>query len=158
MNPRVSGEFLDQERLLLGADFAREYEAEFTSGATSFLDAEELRDVVGGLRGVSPSEVTDAVVGFDPAFSSDPSAAVVVGARARTEGGSWSAGSSAGHRDARGALAVVRRRRPSARRSRISSSTASPRSRRSTARLSSPISTSRGSWRTGFGNEASSGW
>ena len=68
MNPRVSGAFLEQERALLGADFAREYEAQFTSGATSFLDADDLRDVVGRYTGLAPGEVTDAIVGFDPAF------------------------------------------------------------------------------------------
>jgi hypothetical protein len=79
MNPRVSTDFLEAERVLLGADYAREYEAQFVSGATSFLDADDLRDVVGRYQELSPSEVTDAIVGFDPAFSSDPSAAVVVG-------------------------------------------------------------------------------
>jgi hypothetical protein len=79
MNPRVSAEFLEQERALLGADFAREFEAQFVSGAASFLSADELRDVTGRYTRLGPDELTDALVGFDPAFSSDPSAAVVVG-------------------------------------------------------------------------------
>jgi hypothetical protein len=79
MNPRVSDAFLEQERVLLGRDFAREYEAAFVAGAHSFLDLDELRDVVGRYAELPASEVTDAVVGFDPAFSSDPAAAVVVG-------------------------------------------------------------------------------
>jgi hypothetical protein len=79
MNPRVSAEFLEAERALLGADYPREYLAQFVSGATSFLDVDELRDVVGRYSELPPTDLVDAVVGFDPAFSSDPSAAVVVG-------------------------------------------------------------------------------
>jgi hypothetical protein len=84
MNPRVSAAFLEQERALLGADYAREYEAQFVAGATSFLHADELREVVGRHTELAPGEVTGAVVGFDPAFSRDPPAAVVVG-RARDD-------------------------------------------------------------------------
>ena len=79
MNPRVSGRFLDQERVMLGGDFAREYEAAFVAGASAFLDADELAAVVGRYTELAPADVTGAVVGFDPAFAVDPSAAVVVG-------------------------------------------------------------------------------
>jgi hypothetical protein len=79
MNPRVSEAFLEQERVMLGPDFSREYEASFTSTASNFLDADELREVVGRYVELQPDEVTDAVLGFDPAFSVDPAAAVIVG-------------------------------------------------------------------------------
>ena len=79
MNPRVSVDFLEAERVLLGQDFAREYEATFVAGAASFLSMDELRDVTGKFTQLGPDDVTGCVVGLDPAFSSDPSAAVVVG-------------------------------------------------------------------------------
>ena len=155
----VGCEFLEQERVLLGADFAREYEAEFVSGA----------HVVPRRRGAArrgrPVRRAVAERGHgrgrrlrSRVLAPTPRRRSWSAARARTEDGSWSAGSSAGLRAAREAFAVARRRRPSARRSRTSSWTAWPRSRRRTARRSSRISTSRGSWPTGSGNEASSGW
>lgn len=79
MNPRVSEEFIEAERAVLGADFAREYLAEFGVGATAFLDADDLRDVTGRYVELHPDDLTEAVVGFDPAFAGDPAAAVVVG-------------------------------------------------------------------------------
>lgn len=82
MNPRASEAFLEQERVLLGADFAREYEAQFVSGAHSFLDADELRDVVGRYTELGPGEVSGAVVGFDPLiiFGIGASACSTIGA------------------------------------------------------------------------------
>jgi|GEM_PF-921392 len=80
MNPRVSAEFLEQERLLLGPqDFEREYEAVFAAAAGNFFEDDAVRAVVGRHRELSPEQGTHWVVGFDPSFSVDPSAAAVVG-------------------------------------------------------------------------------
>jgi len=80
MNPRVSAEFLEQERLLLGPqDFEREYEAVFGAGAGNFFEDDAVRAVVGRHRELSAEQGTHWVVGFDPSFSVDPSAAAVVG-------------------------------------------------------------------------------
>ena len=80
MNPRVDAGFLEQERLLLGpADFEREYEAVFGSGGGSFFEEDAVRAVVGRHQELSADEGTNWLVGFDPSFSVDPSAAVVVG-------------------------------------------------------------------------------
>lgn len=79
MNPRVSADFLEAERAVLGADFAREYEAAFLAGAAAFLDPDDIAQVVGRYVELPPDSTTDAVVGFDPAFAGDPAAAVVVG-------------------------------------------------------------------------------
>jgi len=80
MNPRVSAEFLEQEKLLLGPqDFEREYEAVFGAGAGNFFEDDAVRAVVGRHRELSAEQGTHWVVGFDPSFSVDPSAAAVVG-------------------------------------------------------------------------------
>ncbi|CAN5200074.1 hypothetical protein BH09ACT13_BH09ACT13_10380 [soil metagenome] len=80
MNPKVPTDFLEGERLTLGElDFAREYEAQFTSGGSSFFEDDAVRSVVGRYRELSPDEGTGWLVGFDPSFSVDPAAAAVVG-------------------------------------------------------------------------------
>jgi hypothetical protein len=79
MNPRVSEQFLQAERIVLGADYAREYEAQFTEGAATFLTADDLRQVTGRYRELGPEKVTEAVVALDPSFSGDPAAWVVCG-------------------------------------------------------------------------------
>jgi phage terminase large subunit-like protein len=80
MNPKVSSEFLEQERQLLGEqDYRREFEAEFTAGAAGFFEEEAVRAVVGRHRELSADQGTHWVVGFDASFSIDPSAAAVVG-------------------------------------------------------------------------------
>ncbi len=85
MNPRVSREFLEGERLQLGAlDFEREYEAVFGAGAGNFFEEDAVRDVVGDYRELSREEGVGWLVGFDPSFSVDPSAAAAVG-RSRSD-------------------------------------------------------------------------
>jgi phage terminase large subunit-like protein len=80
MNPRVSADFLEQERVMLGdQDFAREFEAEFSGGGASFFEEDAVRSVVGRYRELAPEEGRGWLVGFDPSFSVDPSAAAVVG-------------------------------------------------------------------------------
>jgi len=80
MNPKVDPSFLAGERIALGeADYLREYEGQFVAGASAFLDAEDLAQVVGRYAELHPDDVSEAVVGFDPAFAGDPAAAVVVG-------------------------------------------------------------------------------
>ena len=80
MNPRVSREFLESERLQLGqGDFEREYEAVFGAGVGNFFEEDAVRAVVGGYRELSREEGADWRVGFDPSFSVDPSAAAAVG-------------------------------------------------------------------------------
>jgi hypothetical protein len=80
LNPEVSDDFLEQERLLLGeAAFAREYEARWQGGVGSFLEEDLVRDAVGRYQELPRDRGFGWVVGFDPSFASDPSAAVVVG-------------------------------------------------------------------------------
>jgi phage terminase large subunit-like protein len=79
MNPRVSEAFIESERAVLGADFAREYLAEFSGGSTAFLDPDDVAQVRGRYSELSPDDGTDWTLGFDPAFAGDPAAAVVVG-------------------------------------------------------------------------------
>ena len=80
LNPRVSAEFLASERVMLGqADYEREYEAAFGAGSGQFFEDDAVRAVVGRYRELPPDEIVTAVVGFDPSFSVDPSAAAVVG-------------------------------------------------------------------------------
>ena len=85
MNPRVAREFLEGERLQLGqGDFEREYEAVFGAGAGGFFEEGAVRDAVGDYRELGRADGNGWVVGFDPAFSQDPSAAAVVGRRPRS--------------------------------------------------------------------------
>jgi hypothetical protein len=81
LNPTVSDEFLAQEELLLGPGaFRREYLAEFTAGGGgAFLEEDAVEAVVGRYHELRPDQGTGWLVGLDVAFSSDPSAAVVVG-------------------------------------------------------------------------------
>jgi phage terminase large subunit-like protein len=80
MNPRVSRDFLEGERLVLGhADFEREYEARFTGGGGQFFERDAVAAVVGRHQELPASEGAGWLVAFDPSFSIDPSAAAVVG-------------------------------------------------------------------------------
>jgi phage terminase large subunit-like protein len=80
LNPRLSEEFLESERIALGElDFAREYLSQFTGGSAAFFEEEAVWAVTGRYRELPPSEGAGWVVGFDPSFSVDPSACAVVG-------------------------------------------------------------------------------
>lgn len=80
MNPKVSAEFLASERLNLGqGDFEREYEAVFGAGAGNFFEEDAVRAVVGDYRELQRQDGENWLVGFDPSFSFDPSAAAAVG-------------------------------------------------------------------------------
>ena len=79
MNPRVDPAFVEQERAVLGADFAREYEAAFTEGAASFFSADDLRQVQGRYVELDADSITDAVLAIDPAFAGDATGVAVVG-------------------------------------------------------------------------------
>jgi hypothetical protein len=82
MNPNVSAEFLEGERVVLGdADYRREYEGEFIAGASAFFEEDLVQSVVGRYTNLPASEGDGWVVGFDASFASDPSAAAVVGRR-----------------------------------------------------------------------------
>ena len=73
MNPRVSSEFLEGERLQLGqGDFEREYEAVFGAGVGNFFEEDAVRAVVGDYRELPRESCSEWVIGFDPAFSRDP--------------------------------------------------------------------------------------
>ena len=73
--------FLEQERLLLGEGaFRREYLAEFSpGGGGAFLEEDAVAAVIGRYHELRPEQGTGWLIGLDVAFSSDPSAAVVVG-------------------------------------------------------------------------------
>jgi hypothetical protein len=81
LNPAVSDAFLESERLMLGeGPFRREYMAEFTAGAAgAFLEEDAVKAVVGRYHELSPSQGTGWLIAFDPSFSVDPSAAIVIG-------------------------------------------------------------------------------
>jgi len=81
LNPAVSDSFLDAERLLLGENvYRREYLGEFTAGGGgAFLEDDAVAAVVGRYHELRPDQGSGWLIGFDAAFSSDPSAAVVVG-------------------------------------------------------------------------------
>jgi Terminase large subunit, T4likevirus-type, N-terminal len=80
MNPRVPDDYLQAQEVALGtAEFAQEYEAAFAQFGLSFIEADALEDVVGSRQGLDYEQITNPVVGFDPAFSRDAAAAVVVG-------------------------------------------------------------------------------
>src|SRR5262249_9281722 len=73
-NPTIDAGFLEGERAALGAaDFAREYEAEFGAGAGAFFERESVEAALGRYRELPPDGGMAWVVGFDPAFSVDPS-------------------------------------------------------------------------------------
>jgi phage terminase large subunit-like protein len=83
MNPTVTPAFLEHERERDPDGFASEYLAEFLSGGLAFIERERLFEVVDEeRRELSPAEITNAVVGFDPSFSRDPAAIAVVGRHA----------------------------------------------------------------------------
>jgi Terminase large subunit, T4likevirus-type, N-terminal len=81
LNPAVSDAFLESERLMLGeGPFRREYMAEFTPGAAgAFLEEDAVKAVVGRYHELNPDQGTGWLVAFDPSFSVDPSAAIVIG-------------------------------------------------------------------------------
>lgn len=81
-NPRVGKTFLEEQEAVLGHDdFRREYGAEFIAGGASFIENSAIRACVQDWREALPADGRDWVVGFDAAFSSDPSAIAVVGRR-----------------------------------------------------------------------------
>jgi hypothetical protein len=81
LNPVVSDSFLESEKLLLGEGaFRREYLAEFTAGGGgAFMEEDAVAAVVGRYHELRREQGTSWLIGLDVAFSSDPSAAVVVG-------------------------------------------------------------------------------
>jgi terminase large subunit-like protein len=81
LNPTVADTFLEAEKLLLGENaFRREYLAEFSpGGAGQFFEEEAVAAVVGRYHELRPERGTSWLIGLDVAFSSDPSAACVVG-------------------------------------------------------------------------------
>ena len=81
LNPAVSDVFLEQERLLLGESaFRREYLSEFSpGGGGAFLEEEAVAAVIGRYHELRPDQGQGWLIGLDVAFSSDPSAVVVVG-------------------------------------------------------------------------------
>lgn len=86
LNPAVSDVFLEQEKLLLGESaYRREYLAEFTAGGGgAFLEEDAVAAVIGRYHELRPEQGTGWLIGLDVAFSSDPSAAVVVGRAAES--------------------------------------------------------------------------
>lgn len=80
VNPTLTVDFLEQERLVLGADqYAAEYLADFVAGGGAFLDADQIRAAVVDRPPLDPSAATSWVAGLDPAFSSDPFGLAIVG-------------------------------------------------------------------------------
>ena len=81
LNPDVCEGFLNRRGLILGERaFQREYLAQFAPGDQGvFFEEDAVRAVVGRYHELSPDQGTGWLVGFDPSFSVDPSAAVVVG-------------------------------------------------------------------------------
>jgi hypothetical protein len=80
MNPTLSAEFLDAERIVLGEEaFSSEYLATFEGGGGSFLDPDQVRDAIAERGELRPEDATSWVAGLDPAFSSDPFGLCLVG-------------------------------------------------------------------------------
>lgn len=81
VNPTLSAELLEAERVVLGQDgFAAEYLADFVAGGGAFLDADQITEAADKLPGpLDPAAATSWVAGIDPAFSSDPFGLALVG-------------------------------------------------------------------------------
>jgi hypothetical protein len=79
MNPTISAEFLEQERVRDPESFASEYLAEFRAGGQPFLDVARIEEAVLDRSELGPEDGRGWVAGLDPAFSSDPFGVAIVG-------------------------------------------------------------------------------
>jgi hypothetical protein len=80
MNPTLTAEFLEAERVVLGEEaFAAEYLADFSGTGAAYLDPVEIEAAVGERGELPPEFGTGWIAGLDPAFSSDPFGFAIVG-------------------------------------------------------------------------------
>jgi len=80
VNPTLTPEFLEGERVTMGPDqYAAEYLADFVAGGGAFLDLDQINAAVVDRPPLDPSTATSWVAGLDPAFSSDPFGLTIVG-------------------------------------------------------------------------------
>jgi phage terminase large subunit-like protein len=79
-NPMVDASYLTAQEIALGADdYRREFGAEFIAGGSAFLEDSAIRACVGEWRERLPGDGRGWVASFDPSFSRDPAALVLVG-------------------------------------------------------------------------------
>jgi hypothetical protein len=79
MNPTLSSSFLERELARDSEAFRGEYLAEFLGSGGAYLDPELIRDATADRGELPPDAATDWIAGFDPSFSHDPAALVLVG-------------------------------------------------------------------------------
>ena len=78
-NPTIDPEFLESEQRRDPESYRSEYAAEFIGSGGAFFDAEYVQACVRLPSELNHGDALDWIVGLDPAFSSDPFAAVLVG-------------------------------------------------------------------------------